>query len=186
MVERVECQVDEGTHPGRRRGNGSTSCCACAGLRASGSSTQLIPVAVSRCGGPRALRTKAHPRPRSRDRAAACRGVTMPISSVSKMAQNNLLNSKTPASEIMVRAPPVFALPFGQDSQNRLSSSPDAWLRCRPLVTCLTPPRVCNAVGPRPARWADLHPEGGGRAHPKVEAQRHKAGGAEPHRRRHS
>lgn len=27
----------------------------------------------------------------------------MPISSVSKMAQNNLLDSKTPASEIMVR-----------------------------------------------------------------------------------
>ena len=86
-----------------------------AGLRSRpASATQLIPVAVSRCGGPRALRTKAHPRPRSRDRAAACRGITMPISSVSKMAQNNLLNSKTPASEIMVRAPPVFASPLAK------------------------------------------------------------------------
>jgi hypothetical protein len=65
----------------------------------------------------------------------------MPISSVSKMAQNNLLNSKTPASEVMV-SPPHRTAPWRSTRHGTARLNPCGSrarvlaLLCAPLLCC--------------------------------------------------
>ena len=116
----------------------------------------------------------------------------MPISSVSKMAQNNLLNSKTPASEVMVSPPHRTAphRPVAIDT-TRHGTAQSVWLSCSrtrsslrsfavlccavlTVKACISWVRaVCvRAVGAGAAGWQQLHPEGGGGEDEAVETQR--------------